>query len=67
MPSQGMKFIHESKIVNTQQFLTIIDAPPHSLKDSNVNLKMNTTGKERVEVRSLVCSTSGIEGHVRTP
>jgi hypothetical protein len=67
MPSQRMKFIHESKIVNTQHFLTIIDTPPHSLKDSNASLKMKTTEKERVKVHSLVRNTSKVEGHVRAP
>jgi hypothetical protein len=37
------------------------DAPPHSLKDSNVSLKMKTT-KEGVGVHSLACSILGVEG-----
>jgi hypothetical protein len=38
------------------------DAPSHSLKNSNVNLKVETT-KKRVVVRSLTCSLLGVKGH----
>jgi hypothetical protein len=34
------------------------------LKDSNASPKMETT-KEKVGVRSLVCSTLGVEGHAK--
>jgi hypothetical protein len=40
------------------------DAPPHSLKDSNVNLKVKTT-EEGVGVHSLACSILGVEGCAR--
>ncbi len=42
------------------------DPPPHSLKDSNVSLKLKTMEKE-VEVRSLACSISGVKGHFGAP
>jgi len=38
------------------------DAPPHSLKDSNASMKMNTM--EGVGVRSLACNILGVERHV---
>jgi hypothetical protein len=37
-----------------------IDAPPHSLKDSNVSLKVKITEKKGVGVCSLTHSTSGV-------
>jgi hypothetical protein len=37
------------------------DAPPHSLKDSNVSPKMKGV-EEVVGVCSLACSTSGVKG-----
>jgi hypothetical protein len=40
----------------------IDDAPPHSLKDSNVNPKMKTMEEGRVGVRSLIHNTSKVEG-----
>jgi hypothetical protein len=45
----------------------LCDAPSHSLKDSNANLKVKTTKEERVGVWSLVRSTLGVEGHVGAP
>jgi hypothetical protein len=42
------------------------DAPPHSLKDLNVNPKMKTTEKG-VGVCSLTHNTSGVKGHARAP
>ncbi len=40
----------------------MIDAPPHSLKNSNVNPKMETTKEERVGVCSLTRNTSRVKG-----
>jgi hypothetical protein len=37
------------------------DAPPNSLKDSNVNLKMETMEEKRVRVHSLACSISKVK------
>jgi len=45
-------------------FNTSNDAPPHSLKDSNVSLKVKTTEEERIGVRSLTHNTSRVEGCV---
>jgi hypothetical protein len=42
-----------------------LDTPPHSLKDSNVSLKVKTTYEEKVGVHSLICNTLGVEGRVR--
>jgi hypothetical protein len=39
-----------------------IDTSPHSLKNSNVNPKMETT-KEGIVVRSLAHNTSGVKEH----
>jgi hypothetical protein len=41
----------------------VSDAPPHSLKDSNANQKVETTEKKGVGVRSLTCNTLRVEGH----
>jgi len=41
--------------------------PPHSLKDSNANLKVKTTREEGVEVCSLAHNISMVEGHARAP
>jgi hypothetical protein len=41
-------------------FLNECDAPPNSLKDSNVSLKVKTT-KERIGVHSLVYNTLGVK------
>jgi len=38
------------------------DAPPNSLKNSNVNLKVKIAKKKRVGVHSLVRNTSGVRG-----
>jgi len=43
------------------------DAPPHSLKDSNVSSKMKIMKEERVVIHSLAWSTLGVEGSVRAP
>ncbi len=40
----------------------IYDAPLHSWKESNVNLKVKTTEDEGVRVHSLVRNTSGGKG-----
>jgi hypothetical protein len=40
------------------------DAPPHSLKDSNANPKVETTKEKRVRVCSLARNISRIEGCV---
>jgi hypothetical protein len=40
---------------------TKIDAPPHSLKDSNASLKMKTM-EEGIGVHSLTHNTSGVKG-----
>jgi hypothetical protein len=40
--------------------LAMADAPPHSLKNSNVNLKVKTK-KKGVGVCSLTCNISGVE------
>ncbi len=42
----------------------LFDAPPHSLKDSNASLKVNTS-KEGVGICSLVRNTSRVEGHAK--
>jgi hypothetical protein len=36
--------------------------PPHSLDDSNANPKLKTLEEKGIGVRSLVCSTSQVEG-----
>jgi hypothetical protein len=41
-----------------------IDAPPHSLKDSNANPKVKTTKEERVWVHFLFRNFLGVKGHV---
>ncbi len=41
------------------------DAPPHSLKDSNANPKVETM-EEGVKVRTLAHSTSRVKGRVGT-
>ncbi len=46
--------------------MIFIDAPPHSLKDSNASPKMKTMEEGGVGVRSLVCSISGVKGCVGT-
>jgi hypothetical protein len=38
-----------------------IDAPPHSLKDSNVNPKMETIEEEGVGIHSLIRSISTVQ------
>jgi hypothetical protein len=45
----------------------IDDAPPHSLKDSNVNPKMKTTEEEGIGVRSLIHNTLKVEGCAGAP
>jgi hypothetical protein len=43
-----------------------IDTPPHSSKDSNVSPKVKTMKEKKDGVCYLACSTSKIEGGVRT-
>ncbi len=40
------------------------DAPPNSLKNSNVNLKVKIVEEKRVGVHSLIRNTSRVRGHV---
>jgi hypothetical protein len=42
----------------------MIDAPPHSLKDSNVNAKVEIAEEEKVGVHSLTRNILRVEGHV---
>jgi hypothetical protein len=42
-----------------------VNAPPHSLKDSNTNPKMKIMEKKKVRVHSLVRNISGVERRVR--
>jgi len=44
-----------------------VDAPPHSLKGSNVNWKVKTTKEEGVGVCSLAYDTLGVKGCVGAP
>jgi hypothetical protein len=57
-------FKHHFSIVDSFQGLH--DAPPHSLKNSNANLKMKMM-EEGVGVRSLTHNTSRVEGRVGVP
>jgi hypothetical protein len=43
------------------------DAPPHSLKNSNASLKVNTSKEEGIIIHSLVHNTSGVEGFAKVP
>jgi hypothetical protein len=43
------------------------DAPPSSLLDSIMNLKVNTLEGEGVGAHSLACSTLGVEGCAGAP
>jgi hypothetical protein len=45
-------------------FMAYLDAPPHSLKYSNANPKVETIEEEKVEVCFLVHNTSRVKGHV---
>jgi hypothetical protein len=45
--------------------VSIHDAPPHSLKDSNANPKVETTKEEKVRVCSLARNILGVKGRVR--
>jgi hypothetical protein len=48
--------------------LTIVflyDTPPHSLKNSNVNPKVEITKEKIVGVCSLVCNISRVEWHAK--
>jgi hypothetical protein len=47
--------------------LSLVDAPPHSLKDSNGNSKVKTMEEEGVGVRFLAHNTSKVEGRVGVP
>ncbi len=58
-----------SKINSNKVFSQVLtkgnDAPPNSLKDSNVSLKVKTTEeKKEIGVRSLIRSTLGVKKHV---
>ncbi len=44
------------------QVVVVIDAPPHSLKDSNASPQVETTEKEIVRVCTLTYNISGVEG-----
>jgi len=44
-----------------------INAPPHSLKDSNVSPKVKTMEEKKVSVRFLTCSISKVKRRVRIP
>jgi len=46
--------------------IKVYDAPPHSLKDSNVSSKVKTTEEKRIEEHSLAYNTLGVEGCVGT-
>ncbi len=46
--------------------IKVYDAPPHSLKDSNVSSKVKTTEEKRIEKHSLAYNTLGVEGRVGT-
>jgi hypothetical protein len=50
--------------LNFTKALIPCDAPPHSLKYSNVSLEMEIMEEEGVGVRSLIRSTLRVEGHV---
>jgi hypothetical protein len=41
---------------------TLVNASLNSLKNSNVNLKMETMEKEGIEIHSLTYNTSGVKG-----
>jgi len=51
--------------VSTLAIKALSDTPPHSLKDSNVNPKVETMEEKGVGVHSLVCSISEVEGRAR--
>ncbi len=61
--------VKDIQIYNIQNLKpnVVYDAPPHSWKDSNANLKMKTMEDEGVKVHSLARSTSGVEGCVGAP
>jgi hypothetical protein len=41
------------------------DSPPNCLMDSTMNPKVKIVEGKGIRVRSLACSTLGVEGHVR--
>jgi hypothetical protein len=51
--------------VSTLAIKALSNTPPHSLKDSNVNPKVETMEEKGVGVHSLVCSILEVEGRVR--
>jgi hypothetical protein len=51
--------LKHSKHFQSKKF---IDAPPNSLKDSNVNPKVKIMEAKRVRVRSLIHNTLGVKG-----
>jgi hypothetical protein len=44
--------------------MTRFDAPPHSLKDSNANLKVKKEKEKGIRVRFLIRNISRVEGRV---
>lgn len=50
---------------NDEQYVSPVNAPLHSLKDSNVSLKVKTMKDEGIEVCSLARSILGVEGQVQ--
>jgi hypothetical protein len=44
-----------------------INAPPHSLKDSNASPKVKTIKEKGIGVHSLMHNTLGVEGCARAP
>jgi hypothetical protein len=47
------------------EYQIIIYAPSHSLKDSNVNLKMKTMKEEKVGLCFVICNILGVKGHAK--
>jgi hypothetical protein len=43
------------------------DAPLNFLKDPKVGPKMKQQKKKKIKVRSLVCDTYKVQGHVEAP
>jgi ABC-type uncharacterized transport system ATPase subunit len=58
-------FVHQKPFVKKK--LANINAPASSLMDSIMSLKMKITEGERVGVRSLALSTSGVKGRAGAP
>jgi len=64
---RGMKIYLLSSIIAMRSSTGLDDAPPSSLMDSIVSPKVKTTKGKGVGVRSLVHSTSGVEGGAGAP